>query len=102
MALLDVQGDAIGFEELREVYARTQEVLTRVAQYSQPIREVQMVCDHPQQIIDLQRDIIILQMKQFLPPQCDHTELHQWIQTLMNELDEVRRRPVAPGTDEDL
>jgi hypothetical protein len=27
MALLDVQGDAIGFEELTETYAPTQEVL---------------------------------------------------------------------------
>jgi hypothetical protein len=55
MALLDVQGDAIRFEGLREAYARTQDPLTRMAQYSQTIREVQMVCDHPQQIIDLQR-----------------------------------------------
>jgi len=77
MALLDVQGDAIGFKELREAYAPIQEVLTRVAQHSQPIREVQMVCDHPQQIIDLQRQITDLQTKQLLPPQCDHTEL-EW------------------------
>jgi hypothetical protein len=63
MALLDVQGDTIGFEELREAYTRTEEVLMRVAQYSQPIREVQMVCDHPQQIIDLQRQIMDLQTK---------------------------------------
>jgi len=72
-ALLDVQRDAIGFEELKEEFGQTQEVLTRVAQYSQPIREVQMVCEHPQQIIDLQWQITDLRMKQFLPPQCDHT-----------------------------
>jgi len=74
----------------------------RVAQYSQPIREVQMVCEHPQQIIDLQRQITGLQTKQFLPPQCDHTEMEQQIQTLRNERDETLRRPLAPGTDEDL
>jgi hypothetical protein len=61
-----------------------------------------MVCEHPQQIIDLQRQITNLQSKQFLPPQCDHTELEQQIQTLRNERDEALRRPAAPGTNEDL
>jgi len=102
MALLDVQRDTIGFEELREAYARTQEVLTWVAQYFQPIRDVQIVCDHPQQIIHLQRQITELQTRQFLPPQCDHTELEQQIRTLRSEWDEARRRPAALGTDEDL
>ena len=102
MALLDLQGDAIGFEELKEVFGQTQEVLTRVAQYSQAIREVQMVCEHTQQIIDLQRPITDLQMKQFLPPQCDHTEFERQIQTQTKERDEARPRPVAPRTNEDL
>jgi hypothetical protein len=61
-----------------------------------------MVCDHPQQIIDLQRQITDLQTKQFLPPECDHTEMEQQIQTLRDERDEALRRPVAPGTNEDL
>ena len=74
----------------------------RVAEYSQPIREVQMVCNHPQQIIDRQRQITELQVKQFLPPQCDHTELERQIQTLTDERNEARRRPVAPATDEEL
>jgi len=74
----------------------------RVAQYSQPIREVQRVCEHPHQIIDLHRQITDLQMKQFLPPQCDHTGLEHQIQTLRNERDEALRRPPAPGTNEDL
>jgi hypothetical protein len=47
LALQDGQGDAIRFEELKEAYARILEVLTWVVQYSQPIREGQMVCDHP-------------------------------------------------------
>jgi len=102
MALLDLQWDAVGFEELKEAFGQTQEVLTRVVQYSQPIREVQMVCEHPQQIIDLQRQITDLQTKQFLPPQCDHTELEQQIQTFTNEWDEAQRRPAAPGTDKEL
>jgi hypothetical protein len=94
--------DNTGYEQLQEAFTQTQEVLMRVAQYSQPIREVQMVCKHPQQIIDLQWQITDLQTKQFLPPQCDHTELEQQIQTLRNDRDEALRRPVAPGTNEDL
>jgi hypothetical protein len=77
MALIDVGGGNTRYEQLREAFAQTQEVLVQVAQYSQPIREVQMVCKHPQQIIDLQRQITDLQTKQFLPPACDHTELEQ-------------------------
>jgi hypothetical protein len=102
MALIDVDKDNTGYEQLRESFGQTQEVLMRVAQYSQPIREVQMVCKHPQQIIDLQWQITDLQTKQFLPPECDHTELEQQIQTLRNEPDEAFRRPPAPGTNEEL
>jgi len=102
MALIDIDKDNIGYEQLTEAFVQTQEVLMPVAQYSQPIREVHRVCEHPQQIIDLQRRITDLQMKQFLPPQCDHTELEQQIQTLRNERDEALRRPPAPGTNADL
>jgi len=102
MALIDVDKDNIGYEQLTEAFAQTQEVLMRVAQYSQPIREVQGICEHPQQIIDLQRQITDLQAKQFLPAPCDHTGLEQQMQTLRNERDEALRRPPAPGTNEDL
>jgi hypothetical protein len=61
-----------------------------------------MVCKHPQQIIDLQRQITDLQTKQFLPLQWDHTELEQQIPTLRNERDEALRRLSAPGTNEEL
>jgi hypothetical protein len=102
MAHLDMEGDAIEFEELREASARTHEVLTRVAQYSQLIREVQMICVDPQQIIDPLRRITDLQTKQFLPSQCDHTEFERQILTLTNERNDARMSPAAPGTDEDL
>jgi hypothetical protein len=102
MALIDVDKDNTGPEQLREVFAKTQEVLMRVAQYSQPIREVQMVCKHPQQIIDLQRQITDLQTRQFLPPDCDHTVFEQQIQVLRNVRDEGLRREVALGTSEEL
>jgi len=102
MALIDIDKDNIGYEQLTEAFVQTQEVLMRVAQYSQPIRELQRVCEHPQQIIDLPRQITDLQARQFLPPQCDHTQLEQQIQTLRTERDEALRRPPAPGTNEEL
>ena len=102
MALIDLDKDNMGSEQVKEAFVQTQEVLMQVAQYSQPIREVQMVCEHPQQIIDLQLQITDLQTRQFLPPQCDHTQMEQQIQTLTNERDEARRRPAATGTDEEL
>jgi len=102
MAQLQIQKDAVGTEQLKKPFAKTQEMLMRVAQYAQRIRKVQMVCVHAQQIIDLQRQIADLQTKQFLPPHCDNTELQQHIQPLMNERDRDRRRPAAAGTDEEL
>jgi hypothetical protein len=102
MALIDFDQDNIGNNQMRGEFIQTQEVLMRVALYSQTILAVQMVCEHPQQIIDLQRQITDLETKQFLPPQCDHTGLEQCIQTLTNERDEAGMRPAAAGTDEEL
>jgi transcriptional regulator with PAS, ATPase and Fis domain len=102
MALINIDKDNIGNDQLRDLFIQTQEVLMQVAQYSQPIREVQMVCKHPQQIIDLQWQITDLQTRQYLPQQCDHTELEQWIRTLTNKRDEARMRQMDPGTDEEL
>jgi hypothetical protein len=102
MALMDIQRDAIRFDKRNEAFAQTQEVLMRVAKYLQPIRDVQMEGNHQQLIIELQQQIRDLQTKQSLPPQCDHTLLEQQMQTLTDEQDEARRRPVAPGMDEEL
>jgi len=102
MALINLNKANIGSEQMREALVQTPEILMQVAQYSQPIREVQALCNHPQHIIDLQRQITDLQTNQFLPPQCDHTEVEQRIQTLTNEWDEARRRPAAAGTNEQL
>jgi hypothetical protein len=77
MALIDLDKENMGNNQMRDAFIQTQEVLMRVAQYSQPIRDLQMVCEHPQQIIDLKGQITDLQTKQFLPPQCDHIKLEQ-------------------------
>jgi hypothetical protein len=37
MALIDIDKDSTGYEQLQEAFTQTQEVLMRVAQYSQPI-----------------------------------------------------------------
>jgi hypothetical protein len=63
---------------------------------------VQTVCNHPQQIIDPQWQIADRQVRKFLPPQCNYTELEQSIHPLTLERDEARRNPAAPGTDEEL
>jgi ABC-type dipeptide/oligopeptide/nickel transport system ATPase subunit len=102
MAIIGLDKEHMGNNQIREKFIQTQEVLMRVAQYSQLIREVQMVCEHPQRIIDLQWQITDLQTKQLLPPQCDYTELEQQIETLRNERDKALRRPAAPGTNENL
>jgi hypothetical protein len=102
MALLDVQGHALGFAQLTEACAQTREVLTRVAQYSQQFRQVKMLCEHPQRIIYLQRQIPELQMNRLLPPQCDHTRFEQQIHSLRNDRDEAKKRPAVPVTDQDL
>jgi hypothetical protein len=43
-----------------ELLMVTQQVLSRVAQYSQPVREIQRVCNHPAEITDLRNQITIL------------------------------------------
>lgn len=77
MAILDIQRYTIGFEELNDGFAHTPAVVMGVVQYTQPIRDEQMVFNHPQLIIDQQRQITGLLTKQFLPPQCDQTWLEQ-------------------------
>jgi hypothetical protein len=44
-----------------ELLMVTQQILSRVAQYSQPVREIQQVCNHPAEITDLRNQITILQ-----------------------------------------
>jgi hypothetical protein len=73
-----------------------------IAQYSEPVQTVLAVCDHPNQIVALQKQITELQMKAFLPPTCDHTVFEQLIQQLRGDLDEARKTPRTVATDEEL
>ena len=51
-----------------ELLMVTQQVLSRVAQYSQPVQEIQQVCSHPADIADLRNQITILQAQAQPPP----------------------------------
>ena len=86
-----------------ELLMVTQQVLSRVAQYSQPVREIQQVCSHPAEIADLRNQITILQAQTQPPPLvCDHTEYETRLTTLRNELEVARQTPRTAGTDQDL
>src|SRR5882757_10418798 len=86
-----------------ELLVVTQQVLSRVAQYSQPLREIQQVCNHPAEIADLQNQITILRAQTQPPPLvCDHTDYEMQLTTLRNELEVARRTPRTAGTDEDV
>jgi hypothetical protein len=102
MALIDLNKEQMDLEATTDAFVQAQEVMMRIAQYSQPVRTIQALCDHPAQITNLQKQITELQTRQFLPPSCDHTTFEQQIQQLRNELDEARRTPRTVGTDEDL
>jgi hypothetical protein len=72
MALLDLDKETLATEATTDAFVQAQEVIVRIAQYSQPVRTIQAVCDHPNQIIALQKQITDLQTQQFLPPPCEH------------------------------
>jgi len=77
-----------------ELLMVTQQVLSRVAQYSQPVREIQQVCSHPAEIADLRNQITILQAQTQPPPLvCDHTDYETRLATLRNELEVARQTP---------
>jgi hypothetical protein len=72
-----------------EMLMVTQQVLSRVAQYSQPVREIQQVCRHPADIADLCNHITILRARVEPPPVvCDHTNYETQLASLRNELEE--------------
>ena len=91
----------IDFGERQTPREDAQEVLRRVAWYTEPAAIVQRVCDHPVQIIALQKQITDLQTQQFLPPECDHLTFKPQLETLRGELEEARRVPRTAGTDKD-
>ena len=92
----------IEFGERQTLLQEAQEVLRRVAWYTEPAAMVQRVCDHPAQIIALQEQITDLQTQQFLPPECDHSTFQQQLDKSRQELKEARRMPRMVGMDEDL
>jgi len=90
-------------EEVIELLMVTQQILSRVAQYSQPVREIQQVCSHPVEFTDLRNQITILRARAEPPPiVCDHTDYDTQLATLRNELEVARQTPRVVGTDDDI
>jgi hypothetical protein len=87
MALLDLHKETLGTDATIDAFVQAQEVMMGIAQYSQPVRTVQVVCDHLSLTIALQLQVTDLQTQWFLPPSCDHTTFEQQIQQLTNALD---------------
>jgi predicted metal-dependent peptidase len=58
----------IGFNEKQERLGQAQEVPLRVAQYTELMDLVHMVCTHPADIEKLQKKITELKVQAFLPP----------------------------------
>jgi hypothetical protein len=78
--------------EATELLMVTQQILSRVAQYSQPIREIQQVCNHPAEIEDLRNQITILRARaQPAPLVSNHTDYERQLQTLRDNLVIARR-----------
>lgn len=73
-----------------------------VAPYTESGVLVQMVCDHPTQIITIQKHITDQQAQQFIPPECDHSMLDLQPEMLTRELKEARSIPGTVGTEQDL
>lgn len=67
ISFISIHKNGFWSEDLMEAFRQPQVVLTRVAHHSQPIQEVQMVCDHPGHQINLQWQLKYLQIPQFLP-----------------------------------
>ncbi|KAF8539104.1 hypothetical protein BDD12DRAFT_805613 [Trichophaea hybrida] len=101
MALLDLNKDTMGTECTTDTFVHAQEVLMRITQYSQPVRDIQMVCDHPSLIIAIHKQITDMQAERFLPPSCDHATFEQHIQQLRHKLNEARNAPGMEGTDQE-
>jgi hypothetical protein len=55
MALIDLNQDTMGTEATTDAFVQAQEVMMRIAQYSQAVQTIQAVCDHPEQGIGLQK-----------------------------------------------
>jgi len=92
----------IDFRKRQPMLETAQVVFRREVHNTEPANIVQRVCKRPAEIIMLQKKITDVQAQQFVPPQCDHTEMENPIQIIKVQGDEAQRRPVAPGRDDKL
>jgi len=102
MALIDLNQETMSSEATTEAFIHAQDVMIRITQYLQPVRTIQAVCDHPEIIIALQKQITDLQMQQLLPPFCYYTTFDQQIQQLTNDLNDAWKTSRTVRMDDDL
>jgi len=88
--ILNATLEGFDFEETLTKLGQTPEVLLRVAQYTKPADMVQSVCNHPVQIIALQKENTDLKTRLFLPPQIDCLETEGRIRIFTNKLNKAR------------
>jgi len=86
-------------QEIEEYLGLAEQILWRMAQYSQPLLVLQRVCSHPKEIALLQRQLVDLQIQQHLPPpDCDRLAYSPTSEGLQNDLEEARRISRAEWT----
>jgi len=73
--LLNANTDAIGFQGTKERFEQAEGVLQRLVLYTEPTDLVQRVCNHPEEIIKLQKEFTDLKAQHCLPPTWDHSEM---------------------------
>ena len=92
----------VDFTERQTMSETAPEVLRGVGQYTNHANIIQSGCTPLAHIITLPKLMTDLRARQFLPPQCDQTEMENLIQTVIDNQRKTWGRHPAPGTDEEL
>jgi len=101
--ILEVDVDNTRGEESGEYVGLTQQILSWVAQYSEPVREIQRVCNHQEEIMDVRTQItILLAQRQPTLLECCHNNYETQLQTLRRALEEARYTASMERSDEDV
>jgi hypothetical protein len=86
--ILEVNINDTGEHELGTCLALTQQVLSWVAQYSQPVGDIEQVCNHQGDIANQQNLIMMLRAQ--TPPTpliCDHPNYKIHVPSIQNPLE---------------
>jgi len=90
------------FEETLDMFGKPHKVLLQVARLMEPAEMVQRVCNHPKQILSLQKEITDLTAQHFRHPTCDHSGMDWWIGGLEYDLAQDRRGPAVEDSSDEV